>query len=47
LLVSANGRLINMVRSGVLDIGQASIIAFSLDDWQRGGDPRGRSERAI
>ena len=31
-LVSANARLINMVRSGVLDISQASIIAFSLDD---------------
>jgi hypothetical protein len=47
LLVSANARLINMVRSGVLDISQASIIAFSLDDWQRGGDPRGRTKRAI
>ena len=30
--VSANARLINMVRSGVLDISQASITAFSLDD---------------
>ena len=31
-LVSATPRLINMVRSGVLDISQASITAFSLDD---------------
>ena len=27
-----HARLINMVRSGVLDISQASITAFSLDD---------------
>ena len=45
-LVSANARLINMVRSGVLDISQASITAFSLDDANEAVS-RARTERAI
>jgi hypothetical protein len=39
-------RLINMVRSGVLDISQASITAFSLDD-ANDAVTRARTERAI
>jgi hypothetical protein len=45
-LVSANARLINMVRNGVLDIGQASITAFRLSTTPTRRLPA-RTERAI
>jgi hypothetical protein len=46
LLLSANARLINMVRSGVLDISQASITpSGSMTPTRQ--LPAGRTERAI